>query len=820
MTITTTANNDTAAGQRLPNECLLGVFAWLNRDFNTLRSLLTVNKFFFHASAPALFVSGINSKNIDNEKLLVLILSSIVHYPKEDELLASGEDISLASTSDLFKPFELQLVEPVTFPSLLPSGPKPIVDYAKFVHNLPSSFYSQVKLYPIIRIADHAYMALRKRKMAIPPTIVDQLMSHYKLSLFERINFLLLHHSPENVKNITLHVKDSAQYLPLATEMCALERVYLQRDETIPKPILDNLLSFIKLHRTSFPYKTQFGIDHTNNGSSIGHRSNRDPVVKHRRLVEYHESTVAILEAIGRPSFLDVTYFPGFYAACAHVDMAGLQRFIDKSKRQPSEVSAQQELIKNATGMHSLVIHVTDARLFDWCLGQSPQGPWLPKLRILGLVGDKGEELLPAMENAIHGFRESPLDEVFVQLKCVSRSLKYTHVFSGWNLPWIRRIRIRVDGLGTLPYLGAFDCPQLEYLHICGMECSVFFDSLGSSNNNDDNVENNNSNRMFDLETGDWPMAPVWHLPRLKGLTLINNMAMMFDYDSLAFMPALENLSLSSRGEQKYVKNVPPLMTHVTRQPSISSEKDETFDRSTSGTEKHQQPPRPKWPGPWHLPKLKNLTMTGSPALVFSFDWLRGCPRLELIELNFSENSGQRLPLSWESPTALVPLSDLDASGASQSTQQDSAMEPMYRTSVLRRFVLRGNWQMSEQDLTAVLTDYMPNLTALELRQLRVGVNTSNMMVFNVFEEVDRIHVERGRCSRLMDVKLSFVPDEAAKTRLRLVRVPAGKTGSRNQDWRRERRGSKTVGYRIYDFDRQSLTTKEPTIELYDTDRE
>ncbi|KAG0096313.1 hypothetical protein BGZ93_004728 [Podila epicladia] len=808
MTIIATANN--------------GVFSRLNRDFKTLRSLLTVNKFFFHVSAPSLFVSGINRKNIDNEKLLVLILSSIVHYPKEGELLASGEDITLASTSDLFKPFELQLVEPVTFPSLLPSGPKPIIDYAKFVHILPSSLYYRVKFYSFIRIADHAYMAIRNRnrKKAHSPTIVEQMMSHYKLSLFERINFLLLHHNPENVKNITLHAKDSAQYLPLATELCALERVYLKRDESIPKPNLDSLLSFIKLQTASFPYKTQFGIDHTNNGSSIGHRSNYDPVVKHRRLVEYHMSTVAILEAVGRPSFLDVTFFPGFYAACAHVDMTGLQRFIDKSKRQPSEVSAQQELIKHATGMRALEIHVSDARLFDWCLGQSPQGSWLPKLKILTLAGDKGEELFPAMENAIHGFRESPLDEVFVQLKCTSQSPTYAHVFTGWDLPWIRSIRFRVDGLGTLPYLGAFDCPQLEYLHICGMECSVFYDPQSASfTNNDDNIESNSSNKPINPETEVWPIAPVWHLPKLKSLTLINNTAMMFNYDSLAFMPDLENLSLSSGGEQKYVKNVPPLMTHVTRQSSSPSEKNETFGRSTSGIAKQQQPPRPKWPGPWHLPKLKNLTMTGSPALVFSFDWLRTCLNIEFIEINFSEDSGQRVPLSWESPTALIPLSDLDAIGASRSTKQDSVMEPLYRTSVLAKFVMRGNWQMSEQDLVAALTDYMPNLTMLELRQLRVGSNTSDMMVFDIFEEADWIHANRGHSSRLMDVKTSFVPDAAARSRLELVRLPTKKAGFRHQDWRCEQRGTKIVGYRIYDFDRQSLTTKEPTIELCDTNR-
>ncbi|KAG0328592.1 hypothetical protein BG000_000423, partial [Podila horticola] len=307
---------------------------------------------------------------------------------------------------------------------------------------------------------------------------------------------------PEKVKNITVHANDIAKYLPLVTEMSALDKVYLKRDDIIPEPSLSNLLSFIKLNRMSFAYKTRFGIDHTNSGMSMSYQITYDLEVKRRRLVAYHVPTVAILEAMGRPSSLDVTCFPGFYATCEHVDMTEVELFLDTSKIQPSEMPAQQELIKHATGMRYLAIHVMDPRVFDWCLGQSPQGRWLPKLRTLYLFGDKGEELFPAMENAIHGFRESPLDDVYVRLKSVAKFLNYAHVFSGWNLPWIRAIRFRVEGLGTLPYLGAFDCPQLEYLRTWGMECNFFCDPKGTSS------DNNNSSKIFDPETGILPLAP------------------------------------------------------------------------------------------------------------------------------------------------------------------------------------------------------------------------------------------------------------------------------------------------------------------------
>ncbi|KAG0334004.1 hypothetical protein BG000_008715 [Podila horticola] len=276
---------------------------------------------------------------------------------------------------------------------------------------------------------------------------------------------------------------------------------------------------------------------------------------------------------------------------------------------------------------------------------------------------------------------------------------------------------------------------------------------------------------MFDPETVILPLAPVWHLPRLKSLKLINVMAMMFNYDSLTFMTALENLSLTVWGKKTYAKLVPQLMTHMTRQPlnSTSSEmEEEASSCSASGPTEQQQTHR-NGVAPWRL---------------------------------------------WDSPTALIPLSDLDATGASQSSQQDLTMEPMYMASKLRHFVLHGHWQMSEQDLTAALTDYMPNLTKLELHQVNMGVDTSHMLGFKVFEKVDRIHLNRGRCSRLMDVKTSFVPDAAAKTRVGLVSVPVPNNDSRNQGWRHELRGSRTLGYRVYIIDQQYLTTKEPTIEL------
>ncbi|KAI9234622.1 MAG: hypothetical protein BYD32DRAFT_464193 [Podila humilis] len=104
---------------------MLGVISRLDRDFYILRSLWTVNNFFFRVSAPLLFDCGVLG-TYNKDQLLALLLSSIVHHLNEGELLAkvSDMDVFSANISSPFNLFELQLAEPVNFPSLLLSGPE------------------------------------------------------------------------------------------------------------------------------------------------------------------------------------------------------------------------------------------------------------------------------------------------------------------------------------------------------------------------------------------------------------------------------------------------------------------------------------------------------------------------------------------------------------------------------------------------------------------------------------------------------------------------------------------------------------------------
>ncbi|KAF9994395.1 hypothetical protein BGZ80_001619 [Entomortierella chlamydospora] len=113
--------------QRLPNECLFHIVEYLSTDLVALHSLLTVNKFFFHAALPHIFNDPINTwdtnyayskHKTNNDKLFALVFVSFLQARLEECQCDLDDDLQINQTLDrILKQFGLKLTLP-----FLPSG--------------------------------------------------------------------------------------------------------------------------------------------------------------------------------------------------------------------------------------------------------------------------------------------------------------------------------------------------------------------------------------------------------------------------------------------------------------------------------------------------------------------------------------------------------------------------------------------------------------------------------------------------------------------------------------------------------------------------
>ncbi|KAF9288758.1 hypothetical protein BGZ74_000861 [Mortierella antarctica] len=135
--------NDDVPHQWLPDECLCLVFKHLH-DVPTLRSLIYVNRFSFHAALPLLMDACMSIPLYDSLRVLpwdtskhehdlaILTLISILHYHRE-----TPSDPPTVAAKALLRVHNLQLVEPFTSQPLLDflqgGRPPPIVDYSAYI---------------------------------------------------------------------------------------------------------------------------------------------------------------------------------------------------------------------------------------------------------------------------------------------------------------------------------------------------------------------------------------------------------------------------------------------------------------------------------------------------------------------------------------------------------------------------------------------------------------------------------------------------------------------------------------------------------------
>ncbi|KAG0036983.1 hypothetical protein BGZ82_003345 [Podila clonocystis] len=740
-------------GQRIPNECLLVVIEHLYNDLKTLRNLLLVNKICFKAVAPVLYraplrnwsnylqqrCSGKNNSNdlirLRPEKFAALMLASVIHSQRA----ASQSKIGTGSknpfeAATFLKKYGLRPPSMIESPLIQDAvqGVSPTtVDYSQYLTMEPHwpfvnfmGIVRLVKIPPMRAAAATVNHSLDENdhESYIDNGDMDQEEYHpldiqslpcYIDDIGRRISRLLhLCSSTNSVETLLINDQDTHTFKSLANKMPKLRTLQLDWKTSVSQTCVADLVTFIKAHQAVFPKKKPLRIE------IMGDRSRYLQMRELKR--DRNKFRIELYEAIGNPPEMDASSIPGFYEMAGNIALESLVEFRDNdgSRFTNGENPRQASFLQQCDNLEVLQLQIFHPDIISWAaytnqLGSLQQHPKhaLPILKQLTLNTSSGlnvmEDVMKAFGRTLHHVKYTS-SAVFGTYSPENppippRYLRQT-LIGNWDVPCLRTLELKFEASAVFSF-GRFDqCPLLESLSVI--------------------LSRRQARRIGQsplVSDGLLLTCPVWKLPCLQSLRLECEAAMLFNFDSLGHMPALQSLVLSTLGDFEQPIStfyVPRLSAYHCHKyiPGIA-EATPSSDLLVENT---------KWTDHWDLPRLKTLYLEGPPSSVFCFQWLASCPSLESMHLMICDDF-QRLPISSSSKNASVlPIDSFQMqSGAgadfesvnSSEVESETAQLPLVE-SKLRSITLRGPWVMSEHDLSKVLTVYAPNLTSLSVDRI------------------------------------------------------------------------------------------------------
>ncbi|KAF8960858.1 hypothetical protein BGZ46_001474 [Entomortierella lignicola] len=256
-------------------------------------------------------------------------------------------------------------------------------------------------------------------------------------------------------------------------------------------------------------------------------------------------------------------------------------------------------------------------------------------------------------------------------------------------------------------------------------------------------------------------LFPIWSLPRLTYLELWGISALKFNFHSLAGMQSLCTLKLDTQKETLLAQE---LDDYIARQHGISNSQlyNETiheprlingiFDSDVTKI--------------WRLPELKSLYLNGVPSSLFYLDLLKSFPKLESLILDGTDGKREvsRYSLFRSNSEAYQSHRQQDALDKETNFRDHghskAAGDNIYLDSRLKRFTILGNWTMSRQDITSLLTIYAPFLEKLNLKGLGDEDSQEAKELIGAIKDADDINlayseVENNNGSELLALKSS-----------------------------------------------------------------
>ncbi|KAF9289081.1 hypothetical protein BGZ74_000798 [Mortierella antarctica] len=669
------------------------VIECLNDDLQTLNTLLRVNTFFFKAAVPLVYANPLKLwcdvhyqakphpnlavLNSTREQLAVLLLASVIHSQR------TVAQPGVFKVAEFLEKHDVLIALTPLAQDVVHGAMPTTIDYSKY-------------------LAEEQDWRFTKH------------ISYMRLPLFYcRLNKLLLLCSHESLETICLDHFHSHRFLPMTDKFPSLKTLQLTRQGAYTQGWADDIVTFINAHHTAFPRKKRLRIEFTDDcdmglvdwDPSAG---TPEAMLERERRMNKGKLRIAFYKAIGDPSEMTATHCPGFYGMAGNIGVNSLIKFTDRDSYRLlyGEGSQQAVFWQRCMNLKILEVSVRDPGTFSWAIEKSADGGsqrhsgnYLRNLKRLSICMDTS---LLVVDNAVVAFGQS-LEYLKVSGRMPPQEISHETLFNpqlvknvrvgNWNFPSLISLNLDLDTDSHI-FLGLFDqCPCVEALSLRIRSVKKIVVPIPP------------------MEFID-PVcpAPVWKMPRLRSLRLYCKAALMFDFDSLDNMPALEVLVMVSAGDDQPIPDayLQPLSLYRSRQ------------RSPKTTEGAPGLGASKWKDHWNLPRLKTVHLEGPPSWVFCFQWLKGCPSLESIRLTTREGF-QRLPLSTLSMNASkVPagtLTRLQPKKTDLENVDDSGFEqglaPLV-DSKLQRITLQGPWVMSEHDLSKVLNIYAPNLVSLK----------------------------------------------------------------------------------------------------------
>lgn len=686
----------------------------------------------------------------------------------------------------MLKEYGLQLAEPVIFPSLLITEPKPIIDYSKFTARLDTSEWQSAAWYQFLRLTtrpnEDLETGFRDRTPELhepdsPLWLSHQQDYHYKHILQQRISALLTTRGPGCVQELSVHVRDVHKYLPLAKKMNQLAKLNIHREESISEEHIQDLIMFIQQNNHPRKRLKYLFVD---GGRNIDYRNRLTKPEKRAKLIQFHKPTIPLYELVPS-SNINVSYFPDFYKLVGHMDKSQIQIIFDchEDRVASGETLLQQEFLRGCPRLHSLSIRVHDPGVFAWAVHSSTATT--QRLEVLLLLSNSGAVAFPALEDLAIGFGRS-LRKIYVKVETGNYGSISTgsHTLSNWNMPFVRAIELTVRGAGFLMFMNALDqCPQLSILKIHGPTAHI-------------------SNLDHLSLTEKLSVSPKWHLPNLKTLDLYGLPALLFNYDTLTDSPNLETLSIVSWVTADFTRRIARLSEHLTYGGSLDVKDFQLQARNEDGVEQEHG----RWIEQWNLPKVTSMTFRGAPSIAFCFNQLKGCPQLKTLWLSIPAGFAQRIPFSWKSAQA-TQLPSVTGS------LLEKDMEPLLNSSLLK-LDLSGRWFMTDEEFTTLLSDYVSNLAKLEMDRINEGLKSCGVTFVRAILEADRVQERRGRSSLLLQIYSGYTLKKSNRFMLGLVKPPYNEQHHISM----RRHGQKTAravehGIRLYSLVNQELMTRE-----------
>ncbi|KAF9332338.1 hypothetical protein BG006_004798 [Podila minutissima] len=656
-------------------------------------------------------------------KLAILVLASILHYHRNRSILSTKDSAWM-----LLREYNLQLVDPVTSQLLfdyLQDGPQLTVDYSAYI-SMPFQWRNIdfVEFLRLIRIPGESPLnasdSSPKGYRSIAHTVHQQRNWTYVQTVAEALNRLVIHYNPAHIQVLSVEIQVMSRYIPYADQMASLHRLELSCTESFGKADLDKTLLFIRTNQITFPKKGSLHIELLGNWMPTALRGEDD-------------SRLAIYEANGCPRVMDAGHSPKFCDLLFRISSASLKVFKDVNGARTwknGKLAKQQAFLAPGQQLRLLHLRVDEPDALSWAVNNSlgdlgtGRDEKACKLEELTLVSSFSDSLLSAANDAATGLN-STLQKISLETwnDVASNSIPRCAKMGDWVLPKLTDLKIIIKGKAVL-LLGALnECCLLQTLFIATNEKRT----CGLSQMDEDEAKD----RLATL-------APIWNLPRLISLVLKGFPALQFNYDSLRTMVDLEQLNLVAEIGAYSWANYPKLNTHVTHDPATAS-------NTNNNSRSEETEGSPMWTDTWILPKLQRLVLYGPPSIVFSFEWLRSCPSLRVVDLVADYFRLQRVPLSWKSPSARFLPRPMESSPCSnkvdkkthvqmpnndnnntkwihQDTRPPGIQDPgVLWHSKLETLSLKGRFVISEEDLVLALAVYAPNLHRFEFPRLLEG---------------------------------------------------------------------------------------------------